>query len=102
MAMRLERDEDLDSWLIRKEKAAKVANKYHNVIPKTKIAFNFIWKWDIEGIYGSDFFLQLPPKLMTTLSEDPMSYLLRYFSSFFKIFEYQDCLNLAYQLQPRM
>ena len=96
--MKMEREENLDSWLIRKEKATKFANKYHNVIPKTKIAFEFIWKWDIEGIYNSDFFHQLPPMMRTSLSEEPMNYLMRYFSSFFKIFEYQDCLNLSYTL----
>lgn len=87
--MKLERKENLDSWLIRKErKASKVANKFHNVIPKTKIAFEFIWKWDIENIYNNDFFYQLPPVIRTKLSKDPMNYLMRYFSSFFKIFDY--------------
>lgn len=101
--MKLERKENLDSWLIRKErKAPKLDNQYQNVIPKTEKAFEFIWKWDIEKIYNSDFFHQLPPGVQTNLSMGPMNYLMRYFSAFFKIFEYQDCLNLSYKLQPRM
>lgn len=70
-----ERKDDLEAWLINREKRRTVLdsdskflkkadklNGYSSVILKTKKAFEYIWQWDIQGIFGNELFRILTPQ----------------------------------------
>jgi hypothetical protein len=99
--MKIEREESLDSWLICKERKS---SEYKNitVLKKIQIAFRFYWKWDIESNFEADFFHQLPLKIKDQLAKEPVEFILKYFSAFFKNLEYQDSKVLALCLKPKL
>lgn len=100
-AMVAMREEDLDSWLLSRANKA-TSMKYSSVIQKIQFAFIFIWKWDFDNTFENDFYENLDPKIRGEVSEGPLKYILRYFSSFFKNFDYQDAMVLANLLKPRL
>lgn len=95
------RDEDLDSWLLSRERDA-TSMTHFKVIKKIQAAFKFIWKWDFEETYNNSFFYQLDPEIKEEVSMGPFTFIIKYFSSFFKMFDYDDALTLANRLKPRL
>ena len=100
--MKMDRQENLESWLIAKEKM-QTGNKNRSVIMKTQQAFEFVWNWDIEDVFSdSFFFFRLSPSLREEVSEGPMNFIMKYFSSFFKMLEYNHGLAICHSLQPKL
>lgn len=95
------REEDLDSWLLSRERDA-TSMTHFRVIKKIQAAYKFIWKWDFDETYNNSFFYQLDPVIREEVSQGPFRFIVKYFSCFFKMFDYDDALTLANCFKPRL
>lgn len=96
-----ERDDKLDKWLIDRQKHVQ-SGKNAKVIERTREAFEFVWKWDIENIFSHEFYYQISPELRQGIFEGPVEYVTKRFNSFFDAVVNKDLrMRLVHEMRPR-
>lgn len=100
-AAQIQRKKDLDEWLSDVE-GGYADSRIQKIQKKITRAMEFYWEWDLEGVFGADFYKALPPDDAEYLSESPISYILETFASFFKNMDHETGKLLVKNMKPRM
>lgn len=96
-----DRDDKLDKWLM--DRLKHVTSKRNaQVIEKTREAFEFMWKWDIEKIFNNDFYYQVESKIRKGIFNGPVDFIVNRFSCFFSAVPTRDILmKLVHEMRPK-
>ena len=100
--MKLQRQEDLDAWLVNKERGIMTNSKYGDVNEKIQKNFSFIWEWDIANMFDHEFMWMIAPSCRKEILEQTLYDLIKKFKTFFSIYDYDDAVILSQKLRPRL
>ena len=96
------REDALDGWLIRREIKAR-SSKNKAVVEKARDAFEFLWSWDIQGVFYHEFFQKISPKLKDGVLTGPADFVIHKFENFFKAIENKDdMMKMVHSMKPNL
>lgn len=94
-----ERDDALDTWILKRE---KMANSHKGFFTKkTKNIFEFAFDYDIPGIFNSEFYNKLPSTYQKEAFHGPSESIKSVFSSFFKLIDEKSTDMIIKHMVPK-
>ena len=94
-----ERDDNLDTWILKRE---KMANSHKGFFTKkTKNIFNFAFDYDIPGIFNSEFYNKLPGHFKEEAFEGPAHEIKSKFNIFFRLIDRESSDILVHHMCPK-
>ena len=103
---REEQIDNLDTWLIRRErKIVQLTNKKQKEIRKLEDFFGFVREWDIQGVFDNEFYHSVSPEIKFGIFKGPVEYLINNFGPFFKavgLHEENMIHAIVHAMQPKM
>ena len=94
-----EREDQLDTWILKREKMSTSQKGFFD--DRTKNIFEFAYQYDIPNIFRNDFYSKLPPEFRKEAFEGPAESIKKQFPIFFRLVDHSRADAILHLMVPK-